>query len=530
MTCQARGRSLHLPQALISLTFFLVLVLSGCAVGPEFHAPTPPSGKTYTRHPLPEIVEQTASPGRLRQEFRVGEDIPGQWWQLFHSRELNRIVDLALKANPDLHAAEASLLQAMENLSAGKGAFAPSATGSIQTVQQYFNGAAFGVPALSSLFTLNTGSVSVSYPLDIFGGVRRQVESLKALADYQKFELEAAYLTLTSNIVYAAISEASLRSQIRATQNIINVLTQEMASINRQFSVGFVSRSTVLQQETILNQARATLPPLEKQLSLVHHQMAVYLGRFPGESSGRDFRLKDLTLPGDLPLSLPSRLVEHRPDIQAAQATLHSANAQVGVSTANMLPQVTLTGQYGSESISGYFSPGSQFWNYGPGLNVPIFQLGTLYFQRKAAIAALRQAKAKYESTVLAAFQNVADTLRTLESDAETLDAQESVFRSAREGLGIARRQFADGAIGYPSLYNAEQSYEQAKIGLVQARAARFSDTAALFLSLGGGWWNMAPATPRHVGVVKLASQTGGTPPAIAPRSSGATPPTPVRP
>lgn len=530
MTCQFNGRALYLPQALILLISFTLPFLFGCAVGPEFHAPAPPSGKTYTRRPLPESLDQKTSSRTMLQQFRVGEDIPGQWWHLFHSRELNSIVDMALKANPDLHAAEASLLQAMENLSAGKGAFAPSATGSIQTVQQYFNGAAFGVPALSSLFTLNTGSVSVSYPLDIFGGVRRQVESLKALADYQKFELEAAYLTLTSNIVLAAISEASLRSQIRATRKIIHVLTLELASVNRQFSGGFASRATVLQQETVLNQARASLPPLEKQLALVHHQMAVYLGRFPGESFGKDFRLKDLTLPRDLPLSLPSKLVEHRPDIQAAQATLHSANAQVGVSTANMLPQVTLTGQYGSESISGYFAPGSQFWSYGPGLNVPIFQLGTLYFQRKAAIAALRQAKAKYESTVLSAFQNVADTLRTLESDAETLDAQESVFRSSREGLEIARRQFADGAIGYPILYNAEQSYEQAKIALVQARAARFSDTAALFLALGGGWWNMAPASPRHVGALRVASQSRKALPGRSPRSSGAPSASPVVP
>lgn len=489
------------------LVLFGLTMMPGCAVGPDFHSPPAPAVKKYNRHDVPSTVGDNVSSKKHFQKLVVGQDIPGQWWQLFHSKDLNRLVEQALTANPDLHAAEASLLEAMENTSAGRGAFAPSVSGNFQTVTEYFNGAAFGLPQLSNLFSLNTASVSVSYPLDLFGGIRRQVESLKAQEDYQRFELEAAYVTLTSNIVLSAVQEASLSAQIEATRSIIRALEKELESVRRQYAIGYASRSSVLVQETNLNQEKSTLPGLEKQLSLVHHQMAVYLGRFPGETVGAHFRLEDLRLPDKLPLTLPSSLVEHRPDIQAAEAQLHSASAQVGVATANMLPQISLSGQYGSESIAGYFAPGSQFWSYGPSLNVPIFQGGTLFFRRKAAIAALREAKAKYESAVLTAFQNVADTLRTLESDAQTLEAQKQVFRSARESFDIARHQFSIGAISYPALYNAEQNYEQARIGLIQAQAARFSDTAALFQALGGGWWNMAPATPKGVGVLKVAKK-----------------------
>ena len=484
----------------------LWLILSGCAVGPDFKKPPGPAGQQFTRHPVPASIGEKDARGEGRQILRVDQEIPGQWWRLFHSEALNGLIERALVANPDLRAAEATLLEAMENTSAGRGAFAPSASGTLQTVQQYFNGATFGLPQLSSLFTLNTGSVSVTYPLDLFGGIRRQVESLKAQEDYQRFELEASYLTLTSNIVLSVVQEASLTAQIDATKAIIRALKKERDSVRRQFALGLASRAAVLVQETALAQERSTLPGLMKQRSLARHQLSVYLGRFPGEDVGDRFRLEDLHLPGTLPVSLPSRLVEHRPDIQAASAQLHAASAQVGVATANMLPQITLTGQYGSESIAGYFAPGSQFWSYGPGLNVPLFQGGTLFFRRKAAIAALKAARAKYESTVLAAFQNVADTLRTLEADAETLEAEKAVFRAARESFSISRHQFSAGAIGYPTLYNAEQNYEQARIALIQAQAARIADTAALFQALGGGWWNMAPASPKGVGLQKSAS------------------------
>ncbi len=485
----------------------LILCLAACAVGPDFHTPAPPRVKGYTEKPLQSRAGSAGKAGGGIQTFRLDQDIPGQWWKLFHSKPLNSLIEQALKANPNLQVAEASLLQALENVSAGEGSYFPSVSGSLSTIQQYFNGAAFGAPQLSSLFVLNTGSVSVSYPLDLFGGIRRQVESLKAQADYERFQLEAAYLTLTSNIVLTAIQEASLRAQIQATMKIIDVLQNELTIVQRQFDLGAVSRSSVLTQLTALTQEKATLPPLEKQLALARHQMAVYLGRFPSEKLGDDFDLDTLTLPKDLPVSLPSRLVEQRPDIRSAEAQLHSQSALVGVATANMLPQISLTGQYGSESTAGYFTPGSQFWSYGPSLTQPIFQGGTLLHKKRAAVAAFRKAKAQYKNAVLQAFQNVADTLRALESDAETLAAQSAAEEAAAESLRIAERQFNFGAISYPALFNAQEAYERSVINLVQARAGRYSDTVALFQALGGGWWNLAKATPKGVGLVKKTSK-----------------------
>ena len=481
-----------------------LLLLAGCAVGPDFHTPPAPKTNAYTKKPLPENVTVNENGKKVVQTFRPGSDIPGEWWTLFHSRALNGLVEEALKSNPNFKAAEQSLLQAMENVGVGEGSFLPSGTASLSTTQQYFNGAAFGAPFLSNLFTLNTGNVSVSYTLDIFGGIRRQLESLKAQAEYQRYQLEAAYLTLTSNIVLTAIQEASYRAQIAATQQIVNVLDRELSIVRHQYDLGYASRTAVLTQETILYQEKALLPALEKQLAFEKHQMAVYLGRFPNEKIGDDFRLDELSLPKQLPLSLPSELVEHRPDIRAAEEQLHSASAQIGVATANMLPQVSLTGNYGSESIEGYFSPGSQFWAWGPSVSNPLFQEFTLYHQKKAAIAAFRKAKDQYKNAILQAFQNVADTLRSIQSDADILNVQTSAEKAAQESLHIAEHQFTIGAIGYPDLYNAQRTYQQALINLVQARANQYSDTVALFQALGGGWWNLPGATPKGIKLANL--------------------------
>lgn len=487
-----------------TLALPLVLaLLSGCAVGPDFHKPPAPKTERYTKKPLPSSVAVTQNGKKVVQNFNPGSDIPGEWWTLFHSKSLNSLVEQSIKANPNLQAAEQSLLQAMENVGVGEGSFFPTGTASISTQQQFFNGAAFGAPQLSSLFTLNTGNVSVGYTLDIWGGVRRQMESLKAQAEYQRYQLEAAYLTLTSNIVLTAILEASYRSQIDATRQIVDVLQKELDIVKRQFDLGAVPRTAVLTQTTVLDQEKALLPGLEKQLAIERHQMAVYLGRFPNEKIGDDFRLDDLTLPTELPVSLPSKLVEHRPDIRSAEEQLHAASAQIGVAAANMLPQVSLTGNYGSESLGGYFSPGSQYWAWGPSVSNPLFQEYALYYQKRAAISAFRKAKFQYMNAVLQAFQNVADTLRAIRSDAETLNAQSDSEQAAKESLHIAERQFAIGAISYTDLYNTQRNYQQALINLVQARANQYADTVALFQALGGGWWNLSTPSTQGISIAK---------------------------
>jgi NodT family efflux transporter outer membrane factor (OMF) lipoprotein len=466
------------------------LLLASCAVGPDFFKPTAPPEAGYTPEKLG-TTAATAVAGGAAQHFVDGKDIPGQWWTLFRSEPLNQLIQESLKANPTLDAAQATLRQAQENVAASKGVFFPQVNGSLSVTREKFSGASFGAPNLSQLFSLETGSVSVSYLLDIWGGERRQVESTEAQAEFQRYQLEASYLTITSNVVAAAVQEASLRAQIAATQEIITDQQQQLNLIQRQFELGAAARSAVLAQQATLNATQATLPPLQKQLAQQRNLLTALAGRFPSQEVSQTFDLANLQLPEDLPLSLPSHLVEQRPDVQAAQAQLHSASAQVGVAVANMLPQITLSGSYGtavSNPIS--LSYGPAIWNVAGGLTTPIFRGGTLLHEKRAAEAAFDASAAQYRSIVITAFQNVADTLRALQSDADALAAEVAAETTAADNLRITRDQYQLGAINYTTLLNAETTYETAHINRVIAQATRYADTAALFQALGGGWWN----------------------------------------
>jgi NodT family efflux transporter outer membrane factor (OMF) lipoprotein len=466
------------------------LLLASCAVGPDFLKPTAPPEAGYT----PEKLGATAStnaPGGTEQHFVEGRDIPGQWWTLFHSEPLNQLVEEALKANPTLGAAQATLRQAQENVAAQKGVFFPEVNGSISTTREKISGASFGSPNLNQLFTLTTGSVSVSYALDIFGGERRQLESTEAQAENQRYQLEAAYLTITSNVVAAAIQEASLRAQIAATQEIIADQQQQLDVLQKQFELGAAARSAVLAQQATLNATQATLPGFQKQLAQQRNQLTALAGRFPSQEISQTFDLASLQLPEDLPLSLPSSLVQQRPDIEAAQAQLHSASAEVGVAIAAMLPQITLNASYGNTVLdAASLLSGPGIWSLGAGLTTPIFRGGQLLHQKRAAEAALDASAAQYRSTVITAFQNVADTLRALQSDADALRAEVAAESTAADNLRITRDQYQLGAINYTTLLNAETTYQQAHVNRVTAQATRYADTAALFQALGGGWWN----------------------------------------
>jgi len=335
--------------------------------------------------------------------------------------------------------------------------------------------------------------VNVSYTLDLFGGARRELEALQSQVDFQRFQLEAAYLTITSNIVTTAVREALLRAQLSATQEIISAEARQLDIIEMQFQLGGAARSDVLAQRTQLAQTRATLPPLQMALAQTRHLLAVLMGRLPSEAVNLpQFTLDGLQLPIELPVSLPSSLVRQRPDVRASEALLHAANAEIGVATANLYPQLTLTGSYGSESSTAatLFRSGSAVWSLSGGLLFPLFHGGELNAKRRAAVAVFDQASAQYRQTVLQAFQNVADVLRALEADANALKAQSDAAASARDLLELTQKQFQLGSVSYLSLLNAERAYQQTRISLVQAQAARFSDTAALFQALGGGWWN----------------------------------------
>ncbi len=472
----------------------LAAALAGCAAGPDFRRPDPPSAVSYTPSALP--AETAAAPvaGGAPQRFVPGEEIPSQWWALFRSEPLDRLIRRALADSPTLAAAQAKLRVAEENRRAQVGVFFPAVDGSASAARRKFSGALFGAPGNElAPFTLYNASVNVSYALDLFGGNRRELEALQAQVDYQRFQLQGAWLALTSNLVTTAVLEGSLRAQIGATREIIAAEETQLDLVEQQFRLGGVSRAEVLAQQAQLAQTRVTLPPLEKQLAQARHRLAILAGRFPGEAGTLpEFELDGLDLPRELPVSIPSSLARRRPDILAAEELLHAASAGIGVATANLYPQVTLTGSLGTETnrIRDLFGGGTSVWGLGAGLLQPLFRGGELTAKRRAAIAAYEQAGAQYRETVLLAFQDVADVLRALEMDARTLKAQSEAEAAARASLDLARQQFRLGAASYLTLLNAERQHQQARIGLVQARAARYSDTAALFQALGGGTWS----------------------------------------
>jgi NodT family efflux transporter outer membrane factor (OMF) lipoprotein len=465
-------------------------MFAGCAVGPDFDSPPPPDAKAYTPEPLPGRTASAGDGGA--QAFVMDKDVPARWWTYYRSDALDALIDGALKASPSLDAAKAALRQAQENVYAAQGGFFPSLSGSASATREKSSGASFGIPGLSSLFSVASTSVSVSYTPDIFGGTRRQVESDQAAADYEHFELAAAYLTLTSNVVTSAVQEASLRAQIAATEQIIDIESHELDVLQQQLALGGVAGTAVLAQQATLAQSRAALPPLQKQLAQSRYQLAVLAGRFPSEDVGATFALSQMTLPRDLPVSLPSKLVAQRPDIRAAEAQLHEASANIGIATANELPQISLTGSYGSTASSpgNLLSAGTGVWSIGGSVAQTIFDGGELLHKRRAAVAAYDEAAAQYRSTVLSAFQDVANALRALQSDADALNADIAAENASAQSLSLSRQQFQLGAITYTALLNAEQSYQQALLTRVQAEAARYSDTAVLFQALGGGWWN----------------------------------------
>jgi NodT family efflux transporter outer membrane factor (OMF) lipoprotein len=468
--------------------------LAGCAVGPNFHSPAPPATTQYTRGQQPEVTTDSPVAGGAAQTLVTDRDIPADWYSLFQSQPLDDLVRLALHDSPTVEAARASLRSAEATYIAERGALLlPQADGQLGVTRQLSSSAAFGIPSIpSSTFTLYNAAVNVSYRLDIFGASRRQVEEFRAQADFQRWELEAANLTLTGNVVTTAFDVASLRDQLAAVNDVVAAETEQYKVVQRQFEVGGASKSDVLSQLAQLAQAQTVVPGLEKALAQAQHRLAVLAGHTPDDASVPDFLLDGFTLPAQLPVSVPAKLVRQRPDVQAAEAQLHQATAALGLATANLLPQLNLTGSIGTESVTtgGLFGPGSGTWSVGASLLQPLFHGGELRYKRRAAVADLERADAQYRQTVLAALQDVADTLRALEADARTLAAQVAAERAASDALEIAKRQFQVGGISYVSVLNAQRLFLQARQGRVQAQAARYSDSAALFQALGGGWWN----------------------------------------
>jgi NodT family efflux transporter outer membrane factor (OMF) lipoprotein len=483
----------------------LAVTLGGCAVGPNFTPPATPKGAGYGT-----IPNHTASAATLdgeAQQFVQAMDIPGQWWAVFHSQPLNDLIARALKVNPTITAAQASLRVAREDMLAQQGAFYPTVTAGVSEARNLTPTRALS-PVSSAgnpYYSLFTAQLAISYTPDVFGLNRRMVESLGAQAENQKFQLEATYLSLTGNIVAAAVQEAMLHDLIAAQQDTIKADTEIRDIMGRQVSTGEIARADLLAQETVLAQAQQALIPLQTQLAQQRHLLTALAGGFPSDPVSRDLDLASLHLPQVLPVSISSRLVEQRPDLRAAAATLHAASAQIGVAIANRLPQVTVSASLGSSpnSVANAFTPGNQFFNLFSGLTQPIFDAGMLRHRQRAVEAQYDLSAAQYRSTLIAAFQNVADVLVALQSDADALRAAVNSEQAAVRSVEITRAQLKLGGGSYLSVLAAEQLYEASRSSLVQAQAHRLSDTAALFTALGGGWWNrqdVAPAVQEGAG------------------------------
>jgi NodT family efflux transporter outer membrane factor (OMF) lipoprotein len=489
-------------------------LLASCAVGPDFHRPATASGDGYAPKALADTTASAAGPDGNAQHFVMGRDIPFAWWTQFQSPQLDKLVERALQANPTIPAAQAALRQAMEYVYAQQGFFYPTIGADFNAERQQLAGNSGGnSPGIQGngsvistyqnpsgpapyngpvIYNFYTSQLTLSYVPDVFGANRRQVESLRAQADSLRFQMEATYITLASNVVAAVIQEASLHSQITATQAFIDANAKALDILRNQFRLGYAMRIDVALQESALAQARQLLPPLQKQLEQTHDLIRALCGKLPSEAVDDDFDLSALHLPEDLPVSLPSRLVEQRPDVRAAEELLHSASAQVGVSIAARLPQFTITGAIGgvASKINQMYSTGGPFWNIVGDVAQPIFDGGTLLHRQRAAEQGLVQAGEQYRQTVLTAFQNVADTLHAVASDADALAAAVEAERAAREVLAVTQRQYDVGYVNFLALLSAQESYQQALVTLVQARTNRFGDTAALFQALGGGWWS----------------------------------------
>ena len=490
------------------------VMLSACAVGPDFKRPESPAGAGFTPEPLPTKTVSAPVHGGETQTFAIGRDIEFDWWKAFQSPELNALVDQALKANPTIDVAVAALNQAQELVWAQRGLFFPTVTAGYQYQYQQLAGNLTGssapgvqgngtdIAALQNpngephnkplLFGFHTAQLTIGYTPDVFGGNRRQVESLLAQADNQRFQLEAAYITLASNVVAAALQEASTRAQVDATHQIIQVNEESLRILKDQFRLGYAMRIDVAAQEAALAQAKALLPPLEKQYEQTRDLIRALTGNLPNQDVPQTFKIDALRLPADPPVSLPSSIIQQRPDVRAAEELVHSASAQVGVAVANRLPQFDITAALGGTgtTFTQMFTAGGPFWSFTPSITAPIFDGFTLMHRERAAREALKQAEAQYRSTVLTAFQNVADTLHAIVSDAKALSAAVAAEEAAKVTLQLTQKQNQVGYVNYLALLSAEQAYQQALVNRVQAQATRFGDTAALYQALGGGWWN----------------------------------------
>jgi len=483
-----------------SLAAAALSVVSACAVGPNFHRPAAPTAGDYGHAPSQGVTAASPGTGGAAQQFDPGRDISAEWWELFQSPKLTALVAQALKGNPNIEAARAALREAHELYRAQRTSFFPTVQGGFDALRAKNAVVTLAnptsLPQVNPYYNLFTAQLNLSYTPDVFGGTRRSLEATRAGVEATRFELIATYVTLSTNVVVTAVQEASLRGQIAAAERLLVLQHQLTETVRHQHEIGTASNADLFAQQAAEAQTAATLPPLEKQLGLTRDALTALLGKLPAEEPPETFRLEELALPTELPVSLPSRVIEQRPDVRQAEENLHAASAEVGVALANMLPQFTISANTGSAAleINKLFTSYTGFWGIGASLTQTLFDAGALIYRKRAADAALDAAGAQYRAAVILACQNVADTLRALQADAETLKASAAADEASRAAFELAHQQYQIGTLSLVGLLNAEQGYRQAEIAVVQAQANRYADTAGLFQALGGGWWNLPGA------------------------------------
>ncbi len=510
----------------------LLAAQAGCAVGPDFKRPDAPAAGDYAPVAMPSQTASADVAGGSAQHFNAAKDIPFDWWTLFQSPQVNSLIERAFKANPSIESAQAALRQAEEYVTAQRGYFYPAVGASyspsrnklagnlggnspgtqgngkvIQTFSNPAGPAPFNGPVY---YNFHIAQLTVGYVPDVFGANRRQVESLSAQADAQRYQLEATYLTLASNVVAAALQEASLRAQIAAMEKIVGAVQENLVILQKQQQLGYASGLDVAAQEAALAQIEQALIPLRRQLEQTRDLIRALVGNLPNQDVPETFELASLHLPEELPLSVPSRLVEQRPDVRMAEEQWHAAAAQIGVAKAARFPQFDVTGAWGGAASTPdwMFRTGGGFFNLTANISQvlfdggigPIIGGGTLAARQRAAEQAALQAGAQYRSTVIAALQNVADVLHAIQSDADALRAAVKTEQAMRLTRDLTHKQYDAGYVSYQIVLLAEQNYRQAEIALIQAQTNRFGDTAALYQALGGGWWNRDKAVAAKEG------------------------------
>lgn len=489
-------------KALQTLSYLGTLGLVACSVGPDYKQPNAPVATKYTSTKLPQNTVSTpsATSAGKSQHLNTAQQVPENWWYLFHSPQINELVQQGLNNSPDLASAKATLQEAQDTFKAEVGnLMLPAIDFGADASRNRNSPIQFGSESVNNIFNLYSATGQITYDIDLWGKNRRTLEGYQAQVDYAQYELEGAYLSLSSNIVTTAISIASTERQINVTKEIITAERKILKITQQQYNDGGIAYQSVLLQQTQLAQTQASLPPLQSALAQENHALAVLVGKPTSQQKLPIINLDKIILPTNLPVTLPSSLVAQRPDIQASSALLHVASANIGVAIANILPDLTLSGDYGYTSLStgDLFTKNKNIWSYGAGLTQPIFHGGGLIYAKNAVESAYNAALGNYQQIVLMAFQNVADALTNLTIDAVAYKRNYQAAKSAKNTFIVTKQQFNLGGVNYLSLLDSQEQYLQTQLQLIKAQATRYSDTVALYQALGGGWWNNPLVVPQ---------------------------------